>query len=218
MKTRRGLRAVSAALFAAMLAAPLALSCSREEPRILYGFIELVYRPEERFTFFVIAEDDDGIDNLSELYLYHDRQGLRWTLNADDWIRFDQDGQTWIGARGLAMSDGEPFPRGQYRAVLVNKGGERGERAFTFDGPVEPRFPFPVFTIEDGQYALTSGYPVNRLLCYDQSGGFVQIAPIPAASGPVSALGLPGGVRTVALWAEDAERRTSAVTGAVSVR
>jgi len=61
------------------------LSCSRAEPTIHFAFMELVYYPgrngpEERFSFFVLPEDDDGVGNLDELYLYHDREGLRWFL------------------------------------------------------------------------------------------------------------------------------------------
>jgi len=66
-----------------------AVSCSRTEPSIPYGFLELTYyqdreRPLERFSFFIIAEDDDGTENLADLYLYHDREQLRWHLSSDD--------------------------------------------------------------------------------------------------------------------------------------
>ena len=129
------------------------ISCSREEPEIVFGFIKLVLYSgrdidyEERYTFFILANDDDGVDNLSELYLYHDREGLRWLLTSDDWIRHDEDGMEWIGSRSIAMHDGGTLPRGQYRAVLVNRGGESTERRFTYDAPLTPPHPFPSISI-----------------------------------------------------------------------
>jgi hypothetical protein len=206
-------------LFFLPLAAMLwpVLSCSNVEPRILYGSIEMVYyetdgKPEERFSFFVIPEDDDGIENLAELYLYHDRDGLRWLINPDNWVSFQNEEQTWIGSRGIAMIEGGALPRGQYRAVLVNKGGEKTERTISFDAPEDPRFPFPSFTIADGNYSLESRYPRNHFICYDVQGNFVRTVELKDREGSISSLNLPSGVRTAALWAEDAEYYTSVLT------
>ena len=198
------------------------LSCSKGEPRIVYGFIELVYYsgteiPEERFTFFVLAEDDDGAANLSELYLYHDREGLRWLLSSDDWILNEEDGKIWVGSRSYSMGDGT-LPRGQYRAVLVNKGGEKTERFFTFDAPEAPPYPFPFFTVANGIYRIDSRYPVNNLILYDQQGKFVQKLTITDIEGNIQDLRMSSNVRTAALWAEDPEYHISALTEAVLLR
>ena len=201
----------------------LAVSCSRSEPNIAFGFMELVYyqdrdRPQERFSFFIIPEDEDGIENLADLYLYHDREQLRWHISSEDWVTHTYEGKTWIGTRSIAISDGETLPRGQYRAVLVNKGGEKTERNFTFDAPDEPRFPFPAFEIKDGNYTTDSRYPDNRLVCYDERGNYIYSAKLAKLSGPISELGLPSQARTGALWAEDAQHFTSAFTDVTSLR
>ena len=195
-------------------------SCSRTEPRILYGFMELVYYPgpQERYSFFILSEDDDGAENLSELYLYHDREGLRWLITSEDWIEYEEAGKIWIGTRSIAMPDGFSLPRGQYRAVLVNKGGESTERSFTYDAPEISPYPFPGLTIEGGNYTIDSQYPVHYFLCYDQQGRAVQTLPIVNKSGAIWGLNLLNTVRTVALWAEDPNYHLSAVTEAVSVR
>jgi len=198
------------------------LSCSKGEPRIVYGFIELVYYsgteiPEERFSFFVLAEDDDGAENLSELYLYHDREGLRWLVSSDDWILNEEDGKIWIGSRSFSIGD-EPLPRGQYRAVLVNKSGEKTERYFTFDAPRAPPYPFPFFTIANGIYRIDSRYPVNNLILYDQQGKFVQKLTISEIEGNIRDLRMSSNARTAALWAEDPEYHISALTDAVLLR
>jgi hypothetical protein len=198
-------------------------SCSRAEPKILYGFIELIYyqgkgKADERYSFFILPEDDDGIENLSELYLYNDREGLRWLFTSDDWIKIDEDGKTWIGSRNLAMYDDFGLPRGQYRAVLVNKGGERSERKFTYDGPETSPYPFPDFVLEDGMFRIDSQYPENRLICFDQQGKFVQTIKPEAKEGSTRNLRLQNTVRTIALWAEDSEYHISALTDAAAIR
>jgi hypothetical protein len=201
----------------------LAVSCSRTEPVISFGFIQLVYyqdekKPLERFSFFIIPEDEDGIENLEELYLYHDRAQLRWHITSAEWITYVQDGTTWIGTRSIAIDENEPLPRGQFRAVLVNKGGEKSERNFTFDAPEEPRFPFPTLEISGGRYTVSSAYPSNRLVCYDEQGNHVFSVTLASLSGSTADLGIPSQAKTAALWAEDAQYFTSAITYVTSLR
>jgi hypothetical protein len=209
-------------LFLCPLAAGF-FSCNRTEPRINYGFIELVYfqgeeGPEERYSFFILPEDEDGMENLEELYLYHDREGLRWTLGSEDWVYYEEEGKTWIGSRAIAMRDNEGLPRGQYRAVLINKGGEKSERTFTFDGPPEPRYPFPYLLAAEGRYRVDSRYPEGSFLCYDGEGVLLQTIPVPSAEGLLSELKLSGEAKSLALWARDGELRCSALTEAVPLR
>ena len=196
--------------------------CSRSEPKIVFGFMELVYyqedeKPVERFSFFILPEDTEGIENLDELFLYHDREQLRWHLTSGDWITYNHDGKTWIGSRSISSESGSSLPRGLYRAVLVNKGGERSERNFSFDAPEEPRFPFPTLQINEGLYTVTSAYPSNRLVCYDERGGYFSIMNLNTLTGSVSSLDLPRNIRSVALWAEDTQYFTSAFTNVVPV-
>jgi len=197
----------------------LLLSCSTSKPEITYGFLQLVLyqgetKPTEQFSFFILPEDEDGIENLDELYLYHDKDQLRWKLTSADWVVYTQDEKTWIGSRSIAVKDGG-LPRGVYRAVLVNKGGERGEREFVFDAEV--RYAFPTLDVADGYYTINSRWPVNRLVCYDRSGNYVTTVESPPLSGSVSNLNLPSSVRTAALWAEDTMSYCSAFTDVVSL-
>jgi len=211
------------ALLAIAFLSPLAVSCSRTEPRIAFGHIALVYYqeatgPQERFSFFIIPEDDDGIENLADLFLYHDREQLRWHIGSDDWVRYERDGRTWIGTRSIAIGAGEILPRGQYRAVLVNLGGERSERNFTFDAPEEPRFPFPTLEISGGNFTVVSAYPVNRLVSYDEQGNFLGTVELSSLTGTIESLGLHSNARLAALWAEDSLHFTSAFTDVVPIR
>lgn len=199
----------------------MTMSCSRTKPEIAFGFIKLVLyqgqgdeEPTQQFSFFIIPEDDEGLENLSELFLFHDREQLRWQIKSDEWINYTHEGREWIGTRSIAVNEGS-LPRGVFRAVLVNKGGESSERSFTYDGEV--RFPFPEIEITDGYFMINSQWSVNRLVCYDRAGNYVRTVTLTSLSGSVSELRLPSSVRTVALWAEDEENFCSAFTNAVSV-
>jgi hypothetical protein len=213
-------KAVFASLFLVIF---FAGACSRTEPKIAFGFMELVYyqngnKPEERFSFFVIPEDEDGIENLDDLYLYHDREQLRWHITSEDWVSYEHEGKTWIGTRSIAIGNDESLPRGQYRAVLVNKGGEKSERDFSFDAPENPRFPFPTLIVSGRVYVVNSSYPVNHLVCYDDQGNYVHTTRLVNLSGTIDDLGIPSQARTAALWAEDPQYFTSAFTDVESLR
>jgi len=206
--------------------AVFSLACSRTEPRIDYGSLELFYYPPvaggtipvERYSFFVLPYDDDGVENLGELYLYHDREGLSWKLEDTDWVKVEEDNKTWIGSRNISMPFNERLPRGQFRAVLVNKAGEKTEKLLAYDGPVTPHHPYPFFSFTDGKYNIDSQYPVNRFICYDSMGEVNNIVAIQNAEGTLRDIRVSNNVFSMALWAEDEERKVSAVTAAISLR
>jgi major membrane immunogen (membrane-anchored lipoprotein) len=213
---------VNKGLLVLLCSVTLLAACSRTEPKISYGTMRMVYyqteeRPEERFSFFVLPEDDDGIEDIAELYIYHDKEGLSWRLTSDDWVSYEFDGKTWIGTYSIAMMDEEPLPRGQFRAVLVDKGGERSERVFAFDAPEDSRYPFPFLTIENGRYFVESGYPEHSFICYNAQGEYVNTIALTVLDGAIADLKLPSAVRAVALWAEDSEYMVSALTDVASL-
>lgn len=194
-------------------------ACTRTEPEISYAVMRVVYLQEngvvkERFSFFVLANDEDGVENLDELYLYHEREGLRWHLSERDWIALQQDGKTWLGSRSIAMIDEEPLPRGLYRAVLINKAGEEAVRNVSFDPPAQPRFPFPSLSVADGNYVIDSKYPANYFLGYNEEGNYVQTIRTTALRGAIADLKFNSNVKSAALWAEDQLYSTSALTDA----
>jgi hypothetical protein len=200
-------------------------ACSRTSPKLSFGTLRLVYHnsgedgaAEERFSFFVLPEDDDGLEDIADLYLYHDREGLVWHITSEEWLSLNIDGNTWIGSRQISMTDGEGLPRGQFRAVLVDKGGERSERIFAFDAPEDSRYPFPFFLVEQGRYRLDSEYPAHYLVCYDGEGNYVMTQPLENPEGFITELNLPSGISGIALWADDDEYLTSALTDIVSLR
>jgi len=197
----------------------VSVSCSRTKPEITFGFIKLILYerdsnsvPAEHFSLFIIPQDDDGPENLEELFIYHDKEQLRWHLKSDEWINYKHEGKDWIGTRSLASHD-DVLPKGVFRVVLVNKGGESSERDFTFDGNVN--YPFPQLEISSGIYTIISEWPVHYLVCYDRTGNYIETKDITSFSGSISELHLSQSVRTVALWADDEANFCSAFTNTV---
>jgi hypothetical protein len=115
------------------------------------------------------------------------------------------------------MLNEETLPRGQFRAVLVDKGGEQTERFFTFDAPVEAPHPFPFLYISEGHYRIESEYPEHYFICYDEQGAVLRTLPVETLEGTLSSLELPKGTRAIALWDEESEFFTSALTNVMSI-
>ena len=198
-------------------------SCSQAAPEIKHGSLELVYyenggRPVERLTFFVLPHDSDGIEDLDTLWLYHDWEGLSWHLTSKDWIEETVGRDIWIGSRSIAMDQSDKLPRGQYRAVLVDKGGNRAERLFSFDVPVERERPFPHLAITGDQYRIDSEYPEQNFLVFDNEGNYLSTIIPPSKEGQISALGLPSQAESLTLWARDLVMSQSAFTDIVPLR
>ena len=198
-------------------------SCSQSAPEINYGSLELVYyenggRPAERFTFFILPHDNDGFEDLEDLWLYHDWEGLSWHLSSKDWVKENAGNDTWIGSRAIAMEDGSPLPRGQFRAVLIDKGGNRTERLLTFDAPPQNNRQFPRFIINGTMYRIESDYTEQNLVVFDNEGNYLVTVIPQSPEGPISELGLPSSAESLALWARDPARSVSAFTDIVPLR
>jgi hypothetical protein len=169
-------------------------------------------------NFFVIASDPDGAEDLDELRLYHDGEGLVWNFNSENWIRLEEAGRVWLGSKMLRMPLGESFPSGQYRVVIVDKGGEQGSKTFGFEVPADSRYRFPRLTVVDGNYTVVSDYPENYIMCYHVDGAFRNQIKLTNKSGTLGSLRLAADVFSIALWAEDVENTMSALTPSVSIR
>jgi hypothetical protein len=198
-------------------------SCSRSAPTIAFSAMTLNYIENDSGTvptlnFFVIANDDDGYEDLAELRLYNDYDGLVWAFTPDNWVRYDEAGNTWLGSNRIVMAGGEAFPGGQYRAVLIDKGGERTERTFGFEVPAVPRYQFPKLAVSDGEYKIDSEYPELYFLCYNADGSYRSSVKIESKTGSISSLRLGSDILSVSLWAYDSTHSTSALTKMTPVR
>ena len=155
---------------------------------------------EERLSFFASLRDQDGIDDIEYLYILHDESELLWTLTLDNWVRRDEGDSVWLGSNGLEPGDDGLMPRGRYRAVVVDKAGERDERVFNLSAPVTLTYALPVLGLAGNQLTLNSPYQVNTLFFLDP------------ADNPVKTVGInPGTSSLDALWG-DSSWRTAAYT------
>lgn len=204
----------------ALAAVVLVAACSQAAPRIDSVSLRLTYRSggRERLSFFALSYDEDGTLDLEELHLLNDRAQLYWTVTSRDWLVVERAGETWVGSHGIAMADGAPFPSGVYRAVLVDKGGDRAERDVFFEPPERGRRRFPSLSVAGGRYRIISSYPNNSLVAYDASGTRLRTVKPKSAEGRISDLSLGPSAQSIALWAEDEEAGVAALTDPVSLK
>jgi hypothetical protein len=182
-------------------------SCSVNPP----GFVSTSHRlivlgtdgtgeREERLSFFASLEDQDGVADIEFLYVIHDEAELAWTLTVDNWIRRDEGSTIWLGSNGLQPGDDVLMPRGRYRAVVVDKAGERDEVIFSLSAPATKAYALPAIRRDGSQLTLVSPYQVNTLFFLDP------------ADNPVKTVGInPGTSSLDALWG-DSSWRTAAYT------
>jgi hypothetical protein len=172
---------------------------------------------EPRLALFVLPDDPDGTEDVEELHLYHDLEGLHWVFTSADWVTIESEGQIRIGAYGIAALN-EPLPSGQFRVELIDKGGEHSERRFGFEVPRDSKYPFPTLSVSDGNYRIESRYPEHYFLCYNATGEYQRTVRIEHLEGSVTDLRLASAIRGVALWAFDPELHTSALTDMAAIR
>ncbi len=152
------------------------------------------------------------------MYLLNDDTQIFWKLSVDDWLVSERSGETWVGSHALSMPGGKPFPRGTYRAVLMDKGGSRSERPVFLNAPRELRHPFPSFSISSGKFVAVSSWQRNSLVSYDASGAILGVENLRAKEGMLAELKLAANVVSVALLAEDDENFVTALTTPVKIR
>lgn len=216
----------SSGVFSALILLCMVLifvSCSRATPQIQNYTLKLVYNEteagiQETLSLFVLAQDEDGTEDLDSLYLINDEQQLYWTLTASDWLSVNKDNQLWVGSHNISMIDGRSFPRGMYRLILTDKGGDRSEKSIGLDASLQSRYPFPLLRIQGDTFQISSGYPKNTLLCYDSGGAMVKSIPLTNLSGNLKGLGLAPTVLDIALWAEDPDSNLGALTRTISIK
>ncbi|GMO50483.1 MAG: hypothetical protein Ta2G_08040 [Termitinemataceae bacterium] len=198
--------------------------CSRAEPSVAYSFMQLVLYEDAagnfvpHITFFVLATDDDGVEDIDEIRLYNDFEGLMWKVRSDEWTLLADGTNTWIGTKDFVMPASESVPNGEYRVVVIDKGGDQGSRTFGFDGVSQNRYPNPKLTIADGMYTIESLYPKNSFLCYNASGEYRNTFELSSKTGIVANLPFGGDIISVSLWAQDSENSISALTRQKALR
>ena len=111
-------------------------SCSESAPKISQTFwqINLMHdqntgKNSQALTIFVMASDDDGVDDMEKMYVINDEHQLYWEISGKD-LRLEKYGENeiWMGSNFITMSSpDEALPSGTYRIMLLDSSGERAK-------------------------------------------------------------------------------------------
>ncbi len=111
-------------------------SCSESAPKISQTFwqINLMHdqktgKDSQALTIFVMASDDDGIDDMDKMYVINDEHQLYWEISGSS-LRVEKygDSEVWLGNNFITMPvPGESIPSGTYRIMLLDSSGERAK-------------------------------------------------------------------------------------------
>ncbi|OHD28124.1 MAG: hypothetical protein A2Y38_09555 [Spirochaetes bacterium GWB1_59_5] len=176
----------AARIFTVMLLAGIALAtgCSVSPPEFMSIGAHLVVvavdaegGKDERLSLFASVSDKDGVDDIEYLYVVHEGEELSWTLTRDDWQRSEEGSSIWLGSNSLD-APGSVMPRGQYRVILVDKAGERTERAISLNAPETSLYKVPALSVSGMNVVLDSDYSVNTVFFFDSGGNVVLTAAI----------------------------------------
>ena len=174
---RRPMILVVAAILALMTA------CSGSPPRIARISSQLLYvndlysdRIYESLSFHIVAEDEDGFDDIELIHLISDEEELYWSLDAQTWLQSDVDSEHWIGTNRITMADLAPLPRGDYRVLLANLGGDMDEESFTLDiAPIKhASIPFPRAVVDTDAVSVEGVFLSYTLIVYTTADEYVK--------------------------------------------
>ncbi len=152
------------------------ISCSGEPPQIneLWWQLDLSVdslsdEAVESLSLFVHAEDEDGADDLNQLYLINDDFYYVWNIPSDLWLIYEKDGVKWIGINDLRAPGEGHFPDGNYRVLVVDLGGERVESSFYLRNsiPELDTLIFPEIKFDNDFITINSDFPSFKLWFYD---------------------------------------------------
>ncbi len=111
-------------------------SCSESAPKISQTFwqINLLHdqktgKNSQALTIFVMASDDDGVDDMDKMYVINDEHQLYWEISGSN-LRLEKYGENevWMGSNFITMPTAEEsLPGGTYRIMLLDSSGERAK-------------------------------------------------------------------------------------------
>jgi hypothetical protein len=187
----RPLRAAAIALSSALALA----SCGSKPPEVAAVEWRLESRPAEKgssfesLSAFGSIKDEDGIDNIVELWIVNDAEALAWKLTNAEWTKASEGGDNWIGGSALAMPELGSLPRGEYKLIAIDAAGQRAELAFAVAGSFPSRSA-PTLSYAKDRLAIRSDWPETLILAFDATGALLASVAAPQGSAtPAEAFG-----------------------------
>ena len=157
-------------------------SCSNNPPEILQSYWQITLvelsgstddslKYQEELSVFTLSRDEDGEDEIESIYIIEDEEEIFWELTADNWEEIELQGEKWLGASSLLMPWGEEFPRDDYRVLVIDKSGQRGDTVIgvsvkNLSAPPD----FPRLIQDDELWMIESPHKRHTLRVYSQDG------------------------------------------------
>lgn len=161
----------------------LFLSCSGEAPQVVETFhqLNLINDPAtgttyESLSLFIHGEDEDGEDDLEQIYLIYDDLHFFWNISSSQWSILKDQGVRWIGFNNILAPGEGRFPEGDYRVLLMDIGGERDEKSFYLRNniPLVDDLTFPEITFDNNNLSVTSDYRKFQVWFYGDEEQFLE--------------------------------------------
>jgi hypothetical protein len=190
MKGRARLAAALAAIAACSLA-----GCGNKQPQISALEWRLETRPAnggpdyESLSVFASIRDEDGLDNIAEIWVVKDDADLAWKITDSDWVKTADGNDTWFGASALASPDLAAMPRGSYRLIAIDGAGQRVEEEFKVAGNF-PGTKAPEPEVSGGKLSVSSAWPETLAMAFDGVGAL--LVSVKAPGSPTSLEGVFG--------------------------
>jgi hypothetical protein len=150
-------------------------SCGGKAPEVAAVEWRIEARPLDKgasfesLSVFASIKDEDGLDNIDELWIVNDDAALAWKLTNADWIRTSEGDDNWMGGSALASPEFGPLPRGDYRLISVDAAGQRAEMAFRVSGSFPSR-DAPSVSFSGDTLSIRSDWPETLALAFDATG------------------------------------------------
>jgi hypothetical protein len=178
---------------ACLLAAAILAGCSSKPPEITRVFARVVYAEDsvgaksESLGVYLVANDPDGMENLSAFYVINDDAEVFWKVDSSSWVTMAAEGENWIGSSSLTLP-GAALPTGQYRVVLQNAGGDTAEDSFNLPerSASKAKAVYPSATVAAGIIKVTSPYPASEVWIYGKDGKFAASFPAGGKAPPLA--------------------------------
>lgn len=177
---------------AAFGAAFLLSACGSKLPEITAVEWRIEMRPAklgayESLSVFATIQDDNGIDDIQELWVVQDHERLAWELSGANWTKRSEGSDTWLGAAALVRADYRPLPRGDYRLVAIDAAGDRTEKNFSIQGSFPGLAP-PSLSRSNDKLTVSSVWPETLVLAFDAAGQLLSSRPAPQAASSLEEL------------------------------
>jgi hypothetical protein len=162
----------------AALAVLAASGCGGKPPEISVVEWRLETRPAEfgpayeSLSVFASIKDEDGLDNIDELWVLNDDSAFAWKLTNADWIKTTEGGDDWIGGSSFATPELAGMPRGIYRLIAIDAAGQRAEKEFRVSGSFPDR-KAPTVSYSRDMLTIGSPWPETLALAFDGTGALI---------------------------------------------